>query len=469
MNRPPIVAALVGALFLSACAACGRTEPPALDGGIADSGTDGGRRDGGIVDLDSGPRDAEAPTGCDEGWMPVRGLPTSCSICAWTPAATPVAPLVWPQVAVPNTASPSTCEHIASPSGAPLAWGIARSAEGETTVAASEVGFGVGRRTVTQRADGRVVSAFDFPPLAGTGVGCGPHGSFASSRLASVGFGELANGTSFLSVGMAVAPLLELGGAKTVGLVDRDAGLAEEFFLFGGGPVRASLGASSLIDVEDPTKTYPLYDAAPYGGDIGLPQDDLPGGFVGTPTNKGLYWVGSKATGPVLKFDGRRYADGSQVLGIGSDGTDLVWTRGFGGTPRINEREHAELWRAPYNDPDPFAHGSRVLTSDVELGAKSKVVVGCGYAASRLRFGYDGVHPVRAGLVLVRLSDGRRWRFEDDAAQTGSVTDWQYMNPAALDCTHLYVTVDARLEADRAIRETIARFKIADLGPGIAP
>ncbi len=458
MNRPPILAALVGALFLSACAACGRTEPPALDGGIADSGADGGRRDGGIVDLDSGPPPVKVDggNGCLDGWSRIQGLPAACGVaCAWTEAAAPLTPVPW-----------QACPALPATTGLPCT--VITSGRSARRVASGEVAVSVDatRSRLQIELGDVVVGAYDIPYVFGPSCAASP--GAVSARFLGAELTEW-NGNTPLGEGVLVAKRSALADQRLLGFEASNGGIAPSFSVFAEGAVRSTFGASDLFDFDDPKKTYPLYDAAPYGGDMGSQREDLPGGFVGTPTNKGLYWVGSKATGPVLKFDGRRYADGSQVLGIGSDGTDLVWTRGFGGTPRINEREHAEFWRAPYNDPDPFAHGTRVLTNDVELGAKSTVVVGCGYAASRLRFGYDGVHPVRAGLVLVRLSDGRRWRFEDDAAQTGSVTDWQYMNPAALDCTHLYVTVDARLEADRAIRETIARFKIADLGPGIAP
>lgn len=47
-------------------------------------------------------------------------------------------------------------------------------------------------------------------------------------------------------------------------------------------------------------------------------------------------------------------------MSMGSDGTDIAWSRGFGLSLGTHEREHAErLWRAPFA-AEPFAHATKV-------------------------------------------------------------------------------------------------------------
>jgi hypothetical protein len=72
--------------------------------------------------------------------------------------------------------------------------------------------------------------------------------------------------------------------------------------------------------------------------------------------------------------------------------------------------------------------------------------VGCGYAARAI-----GDH-----VRLLRLSDGRSWRFEQGST-------WQWLRPLVVTCEEMFAC------AYVARTYTIVRVRIDSLGPGEAP
>lgn len=474
MNRTPSLIALLGPALLLACAGCGHTEGPVSDAGIAgDSGTDGGRRDGGIIDLDSGlPPEASVPIDagpgftCDAGWVPVGGLPKECQVCAWTPDAPAPPAIPWRTCpALPATAG-LPCEILQSADpGIRTVNPFARS-NGSGVVSTSALLNATNSARVVLQEGNSVVGAYDYPsPSASSSSLCTARVSPVSSTM--VGTTPVKSGNGVVEEAFVAAPRLDFKDQRVLYRATKEPDAFSPFFsVFEAGPLRATFGQADLLDFDQPSVTSSVYNATSYGGDIALPRDELPNGAIGTPTAKGLYWVGQKGAAPLLKVDGRRYTDG-KIMSIGSDGTDIAWSRGFGRFLGTHEREHGDLWRAPYNDPDPFAHATKVLTNDAILGAEGDLVVGCGYAVFNTRYGSSG-NAAAAGIGIVRLSDGRRWLFNDTvpAADPGF---WQYIGPEALDCTHVYAQVATRVPPDNVIEYAMVRFKIADLGPGLAP
>jgi hypothetical protein len=477
MNRTPSLIALLGPALLLACAGCGHTEGPVSDAGIAgDSGTDGGRRDGGIIDLDSGlPPEASVPVDagpgftCDAGWVPVGGLPKECQVCAWTPDAPAPPALPWRTCPALPATNGLPCEILqsAEPGVETLNPFARTSATGVVNVSAiTFASNGSGGRVALQNAkSGEVVGAFLYPTPTSKHT-CTSEIAAVTDDVVSTSLSL--RGEDVMQVGgLIAAKRADLADARTVEVTSaRPGGFPYFFTAIGTNFIRATLGQADLLDFDQAGVTQSIYNATSYGGDRGLPRDELPNGAIGTPTAKGLYWVGQKGAAPLLKVDGRRYTDG-KIMSIGSDGTDIAWSRGFGLSLGTHEREHGDLWRAPFNDPDPFAHATKVLTNDAILGAEGDLVVGCGYAVFNTRYGGGG-NPAAAGIGLVRLSDGRRWLFNDTvpAADPGF---WQYIGPEALDCTHVYAQVATRVPPDNVIEYAMVRFKIADLGPGLAP
>ncbi|MCC6216407.1 MAG: hypothetical protein IT376_16215, partial [Polyangiaceae bacterium] len=111
-----------------------------------------------------------------------------------------------------------------------------------------------------------------------------------------------------------------------------------------------------------------------------------------------------------------------------------------------------DIYTAPYTE-DAAQLQPRRLRSDPYQGMGLNFVVGCGYAAR------EGA---RDQTVVVRLADGVAWILDD-------TPDWTYGRPLAITCEEIFWDYNESKENFLGGMTSIARIRLADLGPGLPP
>lgn len=185
-------------------------------------------------------------------------------------------------------------------------------------------------------------------------------------------------------------------------------------------------------------------------------ESPFPIGGIPYVFGKDLLWgTGDTSRGPIGAYDEER---GFHILvdvpntayanGVGSDGTDIVWTLGEG------DEEWADTWpvrsviTAPYTT-DPAAIKPRRLRSDAGLiVGPDPWGVGCGYAGRPI----IGIW----GLQIVRLSDGVAWHLPRPTGMS-----WDRV--IGITCDELFARVNTNSGSN------IARVRLDSLGPGLPP
>jgi hypothetical protein len=137
---------------------------------------------------------------------------------------------------------------------------------------------------------------------------------------------------------------------------------------------------------------------------------------------------------------------------LGTDGVDLVWAQGSNRTDPNGGFPTEAVMTAPYGVDPTTLVSRRVRSSASQALAGSPFTVGCGYAA---RWGGTPGGTVNdSEIVLVRLSDGRAWRFPS------SVGAWRWVRPVAITCSEFFVAVRS------SGQDSFARVRLDSLGPG---
>jgi len=164
----------------------------------------------------------------------------------------------------------------------------------------------------------------------------------------------------------------------------------------------------------------------------------------------------------VLRLDGsvdtwfdNRGDESSAVLGLATDGKDLVWHRTEGckrATPCTSATLYTSAHPAPGVQPVP----RRLRT---EYPYVFKLVVGCGYVAAT-----GGFADYRSMLRVTRLRDGVSF-----LRQKTETSAYNYQQPIAVSCDHVYFTRVDQIEPDQPPRTNLVRIRLDALGPEIAP
>ncbi len=143
--------------------------------------------------------------------------------------------------------------------------------------------------------------------------------------------------------------------------------------------------------------------------------------------------------------------------GFGTDGQDLVWVEGHdeaGTTGVYDPFPTSSIMTAPFTT-DPTQLKPRRLRSNVDEAGWVPFSVGCGYAA-KVSDRVDG-----RPIVLVRLSDGRKWEVKNSPVDLPPEKRWSWANRIGLTCDEIFV------QAFPNKRAQIARIRLDSLGPGI--
>jgi hypothetical protein len=183
-----------------------------------------------------------------------------------------------------------------------------------------------------------------------------------------------------------------------------------------------------------------------------------------------FFWVSSSSLAyeKVWTADGgvrdhlRYVGDPSKGVGpIGTDGTDMVWVRGSGRQGSSGAYPTLDVMTAPFTT-DASTVQERRLRSEGGPVLGDAWVVGCGYAAHST-FSV----PNEEGILIVRLSDGRAWRFT--GPNIGPNSDlWLWGEPLALTCTELFANVIVK-SSPSVWWFNVARVRLDSLGPGLPP
>lgn len=145
-------------------------------------------------------------------------------------------------------------------------------------------------------------------------------------------------------------------------------------------------------------------------------------------------------------------SDFSHAAGdFGTDGHDMVWSEGTGGTDG-GLFANVDLFTAPFTT-NPADVAKRRLRSEVANGfGVSAFLVGCGFAA---RATYQGIR-------IVRLADGLSWQMPSDP----DPHSWAWTEPVAVTCSELFASVSIPNPTPHL---GLARVRLDSLGPGIPP
>ncbi len=141
---------------------------------------------------------------------------------------------------------------------------------------------------------------------------------------------------------------------------------------------------------------------------------------------------------------------------FGTDGKDMAWTEAFGRSSTQEPWAKIDIMTAPFTT-DPSAIAKRRLRSETYAIGSGPFVVGCGYAAHHYASTTEG-----SGTRLVRLSDGRSWRFSD-GAPIDAGPRWHFNDPLAITCDELFV------QFHHGVQFNVARIRLDSLGPGDPP
>lgn len=137
---------------------------------------------------------------------------------------------------------------------------------------------------------------------------------------------------------------------------------------------------------------------------------------------------------------------------FGTDGVDMVWTEAFGRTSSSDPWTTINIMTSKFT-ADPSKIVKRRLRSESRMIGAAPFKVGCGYAAHDI-----SADDIGTGTRLVRLSDGRSWRFIKTLADGGPT--WTFLGPLAITCDELFVNVIDGKE------NRVARIRIDSLGEG---
>jgi hypothetical protein len=140
---------------------------------------------------------------------------------------------------------------------------------------------------------------------------------------------------------------------------------------------------------------------------------------------------------------------------IGTDGKDMVWTEASGRPSPSGPWTTIDIMTAPFTT-DPGAIVKRRLRSETRQFGGNEFVVGCGYAAHEA-----SLSTFEPGMRIVRLADGRSWRFGKIVAETGP--NWQIGYPLAITCDEVFVLFQ------HGYQFNVARIRLDSLGPGDPP
>ncbi len=154
------------------------------------------------------------------------------------------------------------------------------------------------------------------------------------------------------------------------------------------------------------------------------------------------------ADGKVVLF---RSKPNTQISGMGSDGTTIVWCESYGSTSASQQEPTVELWSAPYtNDPTVLATtAKKVVSLPFTYACSSDPVVFQGYFASTTL-------PFKT-TVVIRLSDGA-------IQQVSSGAGWGFANYALVGPTELWSTMNVEDDAGNIGFSNVA-FARYTLGP----
>jgi hypothetical protein len=141
---------------------------------------------------------------------------------------------------------------------------------------------------------------------------------------------------------------------------------------------------------------------------------------------------------------------------FGSDGVDMVWSEGTGrSSPGATPFDDVAIMTAKFTtDAAVVAATKRRIGSEPGMIGDKNFVVGCGFAAHDYYGGALG-----AGTRLVRLSDGRSWRFTRFPSEDGGMP-FNFAGALAITCEELFIRFS------HAGQFNVARIRIDSLGPG---
>ncbi len=140
---------------------------------------------------------------------------------------------------------------------------------------------------------------------------------------------------------------------------------------------------------------------------------------------------------------------------FGTDGKDMAWTEAAGRTSTQEPWAKIDIMTAPFTT-DPSAVEKRRLRSEATSIGAAPFLLGCGYAAHEFSSATEGT-----GTRLVRLADGRSWRFTLVKADAGQ--SWVFTGPLAVTCDEIFV------KFHRGVQFNVARIRLDSLGPGDPP
>jgi hypothetical protein len=140
---------------------------------------------------------------------------------------------------------------------------------------------------------------------------------------------------------------------------------------------------------------------------------------------------------------------------IGTDGKDMVWTEASGHPSPSGPWTTIDIMTAPFTT-DPAALVKRRLRSETWQFSGNPFVVGCGYAVREAALSFS-----EPGVRIVRLSDGRSWRFGKIGSDGGA--PWYITSPLAITCDEVFVRFS------HGYQSNVARIRLDSLGPGDPP
>jgi hypothetical protein len=176
--------------------------------------------------------------------------------------------------------------------------------------------------------------------------------------------------------------------------------------------------------------------------------------------NKQKVHTDAGGTTDIVSF-GNDFSNGAADLG--TDGQNLVWMEGYNRTTTSGIYPSIAAVVSPYTT-NPTQIQKRVLRTDLSAYpfGTSPFVVGCGYAARTNERVVDGQN--RAGLLLLRLSDGGLWFLP-----SGSNVEWGWSRPLAITCDEIFVKVTEKPTPTAKPRSNVARVRLDSLGPPLPP
>lgn len=196
-------------------------------------------------------------------------------------------------------------------------------------------------------------------------------------------------------------------------------------------------------------------DADDVYGDYQFQGDDL--FFNGNSAHRTIIKVRTAAAGmQTLIGHGADYS--RAAISFGTDGVDMVWTEA---SERVDLTRQSyprvETWTAKYaTSPSVVASTMRRLRSEYPSSYAERNVVGCGYAAHIV---YPPSTWGKAGLRLVRLSDGTSWELASESEPQKYAFSLQ--RPLAITCDELFALGSTLSHVE------VVRIRIDSLGPGV--